>query len=141
MHPVPSPARPAPGTLDRGDVVDLTAVPIAIPDTACGLWVTAVDHAPGAVLEGVWLFDPDWSARHDEDVVATLGACHTHDPGRDGIHLEVYLVHDGRILRLGSWCALGADWPETLRWPAAAAMTLHGELQESGYSCGDRITT
>jgi hypothetical protein len=142
MHPVPNPARRAPGeSAPVPRTVDLTSAPIAVPDGAHGVLVTAVDAEPGGVLEGQWIFDPDWSALRDEDVVATIGACHAHSAERDGMHLEAYLVHDGRVLRLGSWCGLGAAWPEPLRHPAAAAMSLHTALLEAGHECAPRITT
>jgi hypothetical protein len=143
MHPVPT---PEPVRRYRTDppphrpTVDLTMGPVTVPDGAWGLLVTAVSPAPGRVLDGQWLLDPDWSQRHDQDVVATIGSCRTHHSGRDGVHLEAYLVHDGRVLRLGSWCHLGAGWPETLRHPASSAMTLHNDLLATGHQCADRIT-
>jgi hypothetical protein len=140
MNPVPTPARPAPRIAAvEPPTVDLTAAPVIVPEGAHGVLITAADDEPGTILEGRWIFDPDWSERHDEDVVTTIGTCHAHDPAREGIHLEAYLVHDGRVLRLGSWCGLGATWPETLRHPAGAAMSLHTALLEAGHRCAPRL--
>jgi hypothetical protein len=139
MHPVPGPASGPARPPEPGAAVDLTRVPIPVPAQACGLLVTAADRGRGGALEGLWLTDPDWAARYDEDVVATLAACSRHDAHRAGIHLEAYLVHDGAVLHLGSWCALGPDWPETLRAPASAAVRLHTDLLEAGHRCRQHI--
>jgi hypothetical protein len=140
MHPVPTPARPASGVpASATPTVDLTFPRLSVPEGAHGVLITAVDGEHAEILEGHWIFNPDWAERWDGDVVATLGTCHAHGPGLDGVHLECYLVHDGRIVRLGQWCGLGATWPEALRHPAAAAMSLHTQLEEAGHRCAQRI--
>jgi hypothetical protein len=135
MDPVPASPRAPADTGRPRRPVDLTALPAVIPEGAFGLLITAVEAEPGSRLSGAWLFDPDWSVREDGEIVATLGTCHAHAPKRGGTHLEAYLVHAGHVLHLGSWCSLGADWPETLRHPAFAAATLHAHLRSAGYPC------
>jgi len=109
--------------------------PLHVPVGAFGLLITTVEEQFGAVLCGAWLLDPDWSEREDGEVIATLGTCRFHDSTLKGTHLEAYLLHAGTALHLGSWCSLGAEWPETLRHPANAATRLHAQLREVGFAC------
>jgi len=135
MHSVPMPVPDRPGRV----VVDLTDPRLAIPPGIHGLLVTTVVAGRGQKLEGTWLTSPDWTERHDGDVVATTGSCHAHDAKAEGIHLELYLVHDAAIHPLGSWCRLGAGWTEKLRGPAGTIIALHALLEEVEYSCAQRL--
>ncbi|HEV2637178.1 MAG TPA: hypothetical protein VGX23_18640 [Actinocrinis sp.] len=116
--------------------VDLTDPHLSIPAGVTAVRITTADMPDGAVT-GTWLDGADLSGSFDGDVIAAIGTCQEHDQTREGLHLTLHLVHDERILPLGSWCEVGiADLAETLRAPASTAMVLHGELEEAGMECG-----
>jgi hypothetical protein len=136
MHPVPAVGH---GTAAVPDPyhVDLTDPDLAIPDDAPALLITAVD-APGGVFEGDWLTTLDWTRRWDGEVIAEVSFCHEHDAPAHGVHLILHLVHDGRVLPLGTWCGVQGHWPAVLRGPAGSAMSLHTDLETAQYQCAEQ---
>jgi hypothetical protein len=136
MHPVPTAGH---GTAAAPDPyhVDLTDPDLAVPDDAAALLITAVD-ASGGVFEGDWLSTLDWARRWDGEVIAEVSFCHRHDAAAHGVHLILYLVHDGRVLPLGTWCGVRGHWPAVLRGPAGSAMSLHTDLETTQYQCAEQ---
>ena len=115
--------------------VDLTDPHLSIPAGVTAVRITTADMSDGAVT-GTWLDGADWSGSFDGDVIAAIAACQEHDRAREGLHLTLHLVHDERVLPLGSWCEVAiADLAQALRASASTAMTLHGELEEAGMEC------
>jgi hypothetical protein len=117
--------------------VDLTDPELSIPDDAPALLITAADEPDGA-FEGDWLTTLDWARRWDGEVIAEVSFCHEHDAPAHGVHLVLHLVHDARVLPLGTWCGVQGHWPAVLRAPASSAMSLHTDLETTVYQCAEQ---
>lgn len=121
--------------------VDLADPHLSIPAGIEAVWITAADLPDGPVT-GTWLEGVDWSGCFDGDVIATIAACQDHDPRREGLHLSLHLVHDKRVLPLGTWCEVGIEeLADTLCAPASTAMALHAELEDAGVECSEHPVT
>ena len=115
--------------------VDLSDPDLAIPAGIGAVLITDTEGERGRV-SGVWLAEPDWPRRLDGDVVATLADCAEHDKLLEGLHLNVHLVHDGKIMPLGTWHQVPIfDLAATLLACASTATALHSELEEAGIEC------
>jgi hypothetical protein len=114
-------------------LVDLSDPDLAIP---AGIGAVLITDTEGGRVSGVWLAEPDWPRRIDGDVVATLGDCAAHDKLLEGLHVNVHLVHDGKIMPLGTWHQVPIfDLAATLYSCASTATALHSELEEAGIEC------
>ena len=115
--------------------VDLSDPDLSIPARVGAVLITDAD-AEGGRVSGLWLEKPDWPRRVDGDVVVTLAACEAHDKLLEGLHVNVYLVHDAKIMPLGTWHEVPIfDLAATLRACVSTATALHSELEEAGIEC------
>jgi hypothetical protein len=114
--------------------VDLSDPDLAIPAGVGAVLITDADAEGG--VSGLWLETPDWPQRVDGDVVVTLADCAAHGKLLEGLHVNVYLVHDGKIMPLGTWHQVPiSDLAATLGGCASTATALHSELEEAGIEC------
>lgn len=115
--------------------VDLSDPDLSIPAGIGAVLITDAEAGGERVL-GFWLEKPDWPRRVDGDVVVTLADCAAHDKLLEGLHVNVYLVHDGKIMPLGTWHEVPIfDLAATLRACVSTATALHSELEEAGIEC------
>ena len=121
--------------------VDLSDPDLAIPAGVGAVLITDVE-ADGGRVSGRWLAKAHWRERVDGDVVVTLAGCAEHDKLLEGLHVNVYLVHDGKIMPLGTWHEVPIyDLAATLRACASTATALHSELEDAGVECATRPAT
>jgi hypothetical protein len=114
----PTPPPPDPDTVDTVDSTDVAeTVDIAALGSTIwtvgdlrAVWVTEIDGRDGT-FTGRWL-DPDLPSprTYDESLVLHLTAL-------PGGYLDIagVLAHNGRWVPVGSWPAMGPDWPQVVR--------------------------
>ena len=111
--------------------VDLSDPDLSIPAGVGAVLITELEGEARRAF-GFWLEKADWPRRVDGDVVVTLADCAAHDKLLGNLHVNVYLVYDGKIMPLGTWCEVPAfDLAATLRACAITALSLRGELAEA----------